>query len=182
MTARSNSDITLPEIELPAPGRAGQTPCLTVLYHPDVSRIGDRLQICLKDSDAEVSLHRFGPDFSDIEEQTAKPLGDQHLSRAPLRFRSHEQGLEVDATDHGSSVALAGQRLDSRHTLSVEEIGRGVSLMLARRIVLLIHYGPEEYSSAPDCGLIGQGAAMLRIRELVARIAKESSPVLLMGE
>jgi two-component system nitrogen regulation response regulator GlnG len=166
--------------EPPAPA---VLPALTVLYHPDLERIGERVFLNEIACGGEALLSRTAPELVRPGSFAGCPLGDQHLSRKPLRLRGMDGGIAIDASDSRTSVVANGSALRGRARFSAEEVGRGVVLELAGAVVLLLHRiacsaGPPP----PRYGLIGENPEMLAVREDVRRVADLEVPVLLRGE
>ena len=61
-------------------------PALTVLSHPDLARIGDRVFLGELVRGREASLSRQEPRFTAPRAASGEPLADPFLSRRPLRF------------------------------------------------------------------------------------------------
>src|SRR5437868_1881067 len=61
-------------------------PGLTVLYHPDLERIGERALLTGLAAGRAELLSRREPDFAPPGQSLRRPLEDLHLSRRPLRF------------------------------------------------------------------------------------------------
>src|SRR5690349_8689872 len=80
METRASGDASRPTGPVLIPG-------LTILYHPDLRRIGDRAPLAGLVSGREELLSRREPDFSPPGPPGRCPLGDPHLSRTPLHLR-----------------------------------------------------------------------------------------------
>src|SRR4029078_5837502 len=80
--------------------------------------------------------------------------------------------VEVDGTP------LAGER-----TWSAAELERGVVLLLAQRVVLLLHrFQSAGEPALPSYGLVGESDAVVELRRSIRRVALLEVPVLLRGE
>lgn len=158
-------------------------PTLTVLYHPDLERIGERVFLNEIALGSEALLSRSAPEFARPERLAGEPLGDPHLSRKPIRLRGVDDGIELDIDESRTPVVADGIDLPKRGVFSAAQVDRGVVLELADTVVLLLHRiacpsGP----TPPRCGLIGDNPEMLAVREDVRRVADLEVPVLLRGE
>jgi len=157
---------------------------LTVLGHPDLSRVGDRafLGELLRGRDALLS--RQEPRFTAPRAFRGEPLADSFLSRRPLRF-SPLPGGGVRLHRDGSPTRLAvdGTPLEESMDVSAAALDDGVLLDLAGRVVLLLHRRPAPLAEAGDTfGLVGESAEVEAVREAVARVAPLPVPVLVRGE
>jgi two-component system, NtrC family, nitrogen regulation response regulator GlnG len=162
----------------------GSVPALTILGHPDLQRIGDRVLLGELRLGNEALLGRATPDFARPGTEVGHPLGDRQLSRRPLCLRPRpDGGLELDRSDSPITVAADGTELRSRRGFSLDELAGGVVLELAGRVALLLHVVSLPLPQAPPLhGLIGESPAMVRLREEARRVAATDLPVLLQGE
>ena len=101
---------------------------LTILAHPDASRVGDRCWL----GGAETEVSRATPDFGD-----AGPLPDRFLSRSPVRVtRAGALGVTVSGRDTRTELSVDGVRVDGAVTLEQARLVGGVVLELAERIAV----------------------------------------------
>lgn len=163
-------------------------PGLTVLYHPDPERIGDRVALPALAATGEQALSRLEPELSPPHKPGRRPLADAHVSRTPLRLAgTGDGGVKLVATTSPTPVRADGESISGVRTFSVEEVRRGVVLTLAGRVVLLLHLldplGAEpDFGPRKDLGMIGDSAAMDRLRRELTAVAELDVPVLLRGE
>ena len=163
---------------------SGGVPTLTLLYHPDVQRVGEWAPLHEIPLGREALVGRHVPEFLSPDQAVGEPLGDRHISRQPVRF--------APADDGGILLSLAGSRtrveedgttiVDSRE-FPAAALERGVVLELASRIVLLLHRRRGLPSSAAGrFGLVGESEGLSRLRLDIRRVADLTVPVLLRGE
>jgi two-component system nitrogen regulation response regulator GlnG len=158
-------------------------PALTVTWHPDPERIGDRAPVPELSSSGTLSLSRLKPDFGAPGAAERRPLTDPNLSRTPITLRAAGDHLEIHQGKSGTPVLVDGQPLSARCRLPLESLDRGVSLTLANRVVLLLHrLRPRSHPAKPHWGLLGASDAMIDLRADLERAARHGSPVLLRGE
>jgi two-component system nitrogen regulation response regulator GlnG len=169
----------------PAGGDEGsaQVPALTIVWHPDATRIGQTA--VLADQRAEVS--RLQPLFQSIRAAGAKPAGlaDRHLSaRVPaLGIGLKRDGVELSALSDTALMVDGADLIGGTVALSKGDLERGALVVLAHRIVLCAHLIRSPSSSPPrDHGLVGSSDAMDEIRREIDRVADLDVPVLLRGE
>jgi two-component system, NtrC family, nitrogen regulation response regulator GlnG len=165
---------------------------LTILYHPDVSRIGDRAALLELAAGRAALLSRADPGFAvpGSPATAPRPLGDLHLSRSPLRFLPGNEPGAVRALVGESRTRLVadGQPVPEARDFTAAEVRQGVVLELADRVVLLLHEagapGRSERlaSIAPVGGLIGESEGIKRVRDEIRRVADLDVPVLIRGE
>lgn len=160
-------------------------PGLTIVAHPDSRRVGDLVALPELLQGREVWLSRLAPLFSSPERPTRRPLGDQHVSRSPIRLAPgpQEGDLLLDCALTRTGVEADGRPLNGGCVLSRGEIDRGVVLMLSRRVVLVLHLLPGTApSTLPTFGLVGESRGVVRVRQEIAQAAALDVPVLLRGE
>jgi two-component system nitrogen regulation response regulator GlnG len=155
-------------------------PALTVLWHPDSSRIG---AMALLGGETPVALSRNEPTFDYYTENPA-PLADTSLSRSPtLLFSSTRDSVEVRPLLPDVQVFVDGRPLTAAIFLSPAVINRGVVVTLGRRICLCLHFAnPTSRMAGPDFGFVGNSDAINHLREHIISVAKDDGPVLLRGE
>lgn len=162
-----------------------RAPGLTLLYHPDLSRLGERAVLTRLASGEHEPLSRLEPLFSPPLDAAGSPLDDPRISRSPLWLRPGKtQGaVLLCARESRTRVVADGQTVDSERELSADAIRRGVLLVLGGQVLLLLHeIDPGARPGLPRFGLIGESPAMMRVREEIRRVASLSIPVLLRGE
>jgi two-component system nitrogen regulation response regulator GlnG len=159
-------------------------PALTLLYHPDIRRVGERAILNGLLADRHVPLSRLEPDFESPEHGGARPLLDRGISRSPLRVTREENGT-LSLSTEGSRMRLVadGVRVARACDFSAGEVERGVVVELADRVVLLLHtVSSSPLSATEGFGLIGENEGILRVRHEIRRVADLDVPVLLRGE
>ncbi len=161
-----------------------QVPGLTVLYHPDLQRIGERVALPGLVSGREELLSRREPLFSQSGQALVRPLGDAYLSRRPVRLAGAASGaVLLDCREASTAVAVDGEPVTGVRELSAAEVERGAVLLLANRIVLLLsRLDPLPPAGLPGFGLVGESLPVVRLRQEIRRVSDLAVPVLLRGE
>jgi two-component system nitrogen regulation response regulator GlnG len=165
-------------------GHAAVVPALTIVWHPDVSRIGE---ICpLQVSGGEpVSVVRLAPLFSRTGlGGPERPLEHNRLSRSTpaLQIATTARGqLELRPGGEGSAEVY-GAPLERPTAITAAELESGVIITLGRRIVLCLHRVQLPVKRSPQMGLVGTGDGMESVRRMIARVAGLEVPVLIRGE
>jgi two-component system nitrogen regulation response regulator GlnG len=158
-------------------------PTLSILYHPDLRRIGARAFLSELAIGREVLVSRNEPELALPDQLVGRPLEDNHVSRKPFRLRSTgDGGIELILGESRTGVVANGVSVLQEHRFTPREIERGVVLELAGRVVLLLHVTTPPKETPPRFGLIGDNPALLRVRAEIQRIADLEVPVLLRGE
>lgn len=146
---------------------------LTVSWHPEPGRVGDRLWF----SAPETRISRHDGRFVSVDGRVTGPLADPFVSRTPVVFTETEGGVRVSGKVTVDGTPVAGEREIDRAALA-----RGVTLELGRRVALTLHL--SSVRPAPDVGpdLVGDSAGMRRLRAEIARAGVARAPVLIRGE
>lgn len=163
-------------------------PALTVLGHPDLSRIGDRAFLGELARRRPALLSRQQPRFSAPGALHGKPLDDPFLSRSPWRIEPRDGGA-VRICRNGSRTRLAvdGVPVEDSIPLGRKALEAGAVLELSGRVVLLLQSRPLpgpgfRGGSGDGLGLVGESAEIEAVREAVARVAPLATTVLIRGE
>jgi two-component system, NtrC family, nitrogen regulation response regulator GlnG len=163
------------------PAESPLVPGLTVLFHPDVGRIGERAPLFGLLNGKAQDLSRSEPSFSG-----SGPLGDPFVSRRPIRIvpGSERGSLRILLGESGTRLAVEGEPVHQEREVSAAELDRGAVLLLANRVVLLLsRLDPAAgILDLPRYGLVGESAPMIRLRQEIRRVADLDVPVLLRGE
>ena len=135
-------------------------------------------------SGQDVSLSRLEPLFSAPGQADRRPLADPHLSRQPLLLaRTPEGTLRLARNRAKTQVAADAEPLAEVQDFSVSDIEQGVVLLLAKRVVLLLHMlDPVPPENLPSFALVGESAGMVAVRQQISRVADLEVPALLRGE
>jgi two-component system nitrogen regulation response regulator GlnG len=161
-----------------APAKA-VLPCLTIVCHPDASRIGERVVLTRLLAGMPVEVSRAAPTFRRPGDATQRPLLDPYLSRKPLQLRSHGRGLIVDATQ--APIAVDGRPLEGELELEHAKLKDGVLLELSNRVALWLHLSAV-LDAAHSSPLLGHSDAIVAVRERIKSSARLEIPVLVRGE
>lgn len=170
-----------PDTTLDGSDRANRRPALTILWHPDVRRIGDRALLGTR----RIELSRIEPVFEPSGLGEGAPLADQYIShRTPAALLGLAgEGVELSPGDGDAPIKLDGSPLLDRVLLSPGALEAGVILTVARRVVLCLHYARTARPPAVDTlGLVGVSDAISEIRADIQRVAPARTPVLIRGE
>ena len=162
-----------------------RVPGLAILSHPDPLRVGEDVALVGLSSGNRVSLSRLEPEFAAPgRDEGFRPLNDSYLSRSPLFLIPGPDpgGVTLERGVSRTQITVGGQEIERSRTFTAAEIERGVVLVLARRIALLLHLMDPVPVSVPGFGLVGESAAALRLRQEIRSAAGLDVPVLLRGE
>ena len=159
-------------------------PTLTILAHPNLDRVGDRVLLGELLACREVQLCRRRPRFKAPGAHAGEPLGDRFLSRRPFHLQpGADGGILIHRGASPAELRLDGEILRQERHVSPQALDDGVVLELARRVVLLLHRHPADCDE-PDSsfGMVGASAGLAEVRASIARLAAFDVPVLIRGE
>ncbi|MCP3142805.1 sigma 54-interacting transcriptional regulator [Pyxidicoccus xibeiensis] len=176
------STANVPPPDADAPG-SRPVPALTLVSHPMVHRVGERLLLDALLQGREVALSRNAPLFTRPGAALGLPLADPFLSRKALRLGPGVRGGVRLEVEEGGTRVVAGGIPGERWDFGPEALAAGVPLELAGRVVVLLHLVDASEPDSPDTlGMVGQSAALGRVRVRVAQVADLDVPVLIRGE
>jgi two-component system nitrogen regulation response regulator GlnG len=159
-------------------------PALTIAWHSDLGRVGERSRLNDPGGGGRVRLSRSNPAFGPVGGEDTTPLADPHLSRTPLHLTlESDGGVTLTPDAEATRLVVDGEHCAAPRRITPEALARGLTLELGDRVVLLLHMLPVfETRADDDLGLVGSSAAMRDVREQVRRVAAHDVPVLLRGE
>ncbi len=157
-------------------------PCLTILWHPDASRVGERAPI---DRDGRgTALSRLSPSFAARASSAARPLETPFVSRHETWITAvtgHE--LEVSSTGPDAGLRVGGVPLSGPRRIEADELREGVVIEIGKHVALLLHLAAWPRAPVPETwGMAGSSDGLSAVLQAVSRVAAASAPVLLVGE
>lgn len=191
MLTPNDPDVTLPSIIASLAGKYGeQEVVLTIIFHPDPARIGQRAVVPQQSGNAPWVLGRRSPEFHGAEGQAPLPLDDPHVSRRALQFTLKGKQLTISRFQPSSRCRFGSTDLYDSVEVEWERLREGIPLLLGHSIVLLLRLGRGSARYCADVGkaiaadslLRGSSACMAQIREQVARAGSSDLDVLVRGE
>ncbi|MDO8343290.1 MAG: sigma 54-interacting transcriptional regulator [Cellvibrio sp.] len=174
----NNADLTLTSPITRALQVENPLLCLTILWHPELERIGDQTII----TGQNLAISRYHPLFSKPE-QPGLALGHGGISRSPLELSVDLQGGVTIAVQAGRMlVELDGKEIQGNHYLQPDQISNGTILGLGRAVLLCLHWLTALPKNNAIDGLIGVGSSTQKVRDLIRQVAATDTTVLLLGE
>lgn len=160
-------------------------PGLTLLAHPDPRLVGARVALVELVSGREVAISRNTPELCQVGGGRRSPLADSHVSRTPVHLRPGREPETLRLVRGGAptEVLVDGSPLGRERELTRAELDRGVVLLFADRVALLVHRlspVPELGPSIPE--LVGESEAMHALRRSITRAGTVDFSVLIQGE
>lgn len=162
-----------------ADGPASRLLTLTILWHPDSSRIGEQ---CIAGAPGGVlELSRYTPLFSRPGAE-GLPLGHGSISREPLRIARIDDGVSLQAPLSRMTTELNGREIGASVALDHADLERGQVIALGRTVLLCLHWSTVLPKANEVQGLHGVGSTAVMLRDQVRMVARSDLPVLLLGE
>jgi two-component system nitrogen regulation response regulator GlnG len=156
---------------------------LTIASHPVTRRVGERLLLSPLTAGRAVELSRNEPFFMRPGNVMGAHLSDPCLSRKPLVFSAGPEGRIRLDPGPGGQTSVAGNLLSGPWEFSAEQLAAGVPLVLAGRVVLLLHLAdPSAHDAVERLGMVGTSVGLQRVRRLLEQVADLDVPVLVRGE
>lgn len=168
-------------------GARRRVPALTVLWHPNVERIGERVRLEGLLDGGKAVVSRTAPGFKPPGGHRARPLEHESLEGLRLRLAPGSAGfgaVRLEAPGEGQDgLEVEGEPVAEDLELSPATLEAGVVLELRGAAVLLLHRLPAEERWEPmDFGLVGESEGVAELRREIRRVADLEVPVLLRGE
>ena len=161
-------------------------PALTVLFHRDARRIGERALLPELRPGGEVALSRVAPRFAPVGSpaEDGEPLGDPHLSRQPLRMAPGPAGgLRLIVEAARPRVRYRGAEVQGVREVSAAELRAGGVLELGSAAALVLHLSrATQIRDEAAFSLFGHSHRMQAVRTEIRRLAAVDAPVLIRGE
>jgi two-component system nitrogen regulation response regulator GlnG len=165
------------------PGSETRVPALTIVWHPDVTRVGSRAVLADVLDGVERSVTRLQPLFGQPGDVETDPLADSRLSRSQEAFTlAYQPGRGLEIRPGAARVDVHGVQLDRPMPIAPTELDQGVIITLAGRIVLCLHRARLPSTRGPGHGLVGGSDVLEQVREEIRRVADLGIPVLIRGE
>jgi two-component system, NtrC family, nitrogen regulation response regulator GlnG len=181
-------DLTTLSLSHPPPtadnSAPASVPALTILWHPDLSRVGAMFSLADLPTGTSVPISRTFPTFS-LQADESGPLSDPFLSRKNpvVEITATATGVTITPKLKGFPITVNGQVADGKHTLPKELLDCGIILTLGDRIALCIHQSsPARPFAEPDLGILGHSGAISDLRRSIRQVAKSDFNVLILGE
>jgi two-component system nitrogen regulation response regulator GlnG len=160
----------------------GIAPCLTIAYHPDTPRIGERMFLFTPKGEPQ-PLSRLEPVFGRVDGTQTAPLNIVVVSRKPTWLSPAGDGdVLVSPDPDGSALTVDGEPLFAPKKIPASAVVAGVVLELAHRVVLVLHLAQLDSPRASPLGLLGESDALDTVRAAACRFAEMNAPVLVRGE
>lgn len=183
MEGRSYLDTTvIPAAEKHAP-QEKICPVLTIISHPDLSRMGEVSPLNIYDRGKDIKLSRVEPEFSHPGSDESLPLIDAYMSRDPILLSQTRGGdFIISRRDTRTNLKVGGMEVDKERAITLDEVREGIDLVIANRIVLLLHHSQQLALKDKAHGLRGGSDAIARVWQEIDRICDLDVSVLLRGE
>ncbi|HEU4579049.1 MAG TPA: sigma 54-interacting transcriptional regulator [Polyangiaceae bacterium] len=156
---------------------------LTVLFHPNVERVGQVSALFSLAVGGVRRLSRLEPEFHWHGADSGEPLASPVLSRTPIIVRGTEQGsLSIENPAGLNAVLVQGQPLLGAREFPESALTSGIVISLSGSVLLLLHWLSADRDPSPDLGIFGESLEIRRVREEIRRVADLDACVLIRGE
>lgn len=156
---------------------------LTIIDHPDLSRIGERWEQFNMEDGTQIEVARQVPFFGRGADDPGRPLEVPFISRKPFTLTISERGIGLNLNGTQTRVRVDGFSISETCGLTFTSLARGVVLDLSQHVVLLLHEiegSPEQRND--QLGDLGNSRLLNPIKHEIRRLAEVWSTVLICGE
>lgn len=189
MPEHSRTDATLPSVFARlAVNQPRSARVVTIVFHPDASRIGERWLVP-ESSSRRLVLGRQQPLFRPAAAGDARPLDLPHVSRQALSLSFSSAGVILEPLPAACRCRVDGSWVSAAQSLDRAALRRGIVLQLAHSVVLLLREQPvppeppaNALEQADASALCGSSFYMQSLRQQIARVADSGLDVLIRGE
>jgi two-component system, NtrC family, nitrogen regulation response regulator GlnG len=185
MRAEDSATLTLGPFDASTDATDGSSlvPALTIVWHPDVNRVGQVAPLLgLLDKRVSV-LRRDEPTFFVPGGHAGEPIHHRGLSREPvLALALLDRGIELRSVDPSAAVEIDGELLRGARLIIQSELARGVILSVSRRFVFCLHAVRFPLTRLPNLGLLGSSDGIDAVRGAIMRAAESPFAVMVRGE
>lgn len=155
--------------------------CLGIIWHPDISRVGDILPLTFEED--KVLISRTAPDFVSQGSLSGHPLSHIGVSRKPFQIkRLSTHSVEISAPDSPMQVTVNGRTVSTKQEVSFNELGDEIIIGLSHQVVLALFYRPLlREDGVKDTGLVGISGVMDQVRRTIKLAAPTRNSVMITG-
>ena len=156
---------------------------LTILHHPDGSRVGDGVVLDDIAHGLPAEISRVHPKFTAADSASGLPLFHARVSREPVWLKHQSDGLVFTPGGDKVRAAVDGETLQDPVLVPRRRlVDKGALLELGKSVLLWIHSASPKPRSISEHGLVGVHPRMRAVKDAAARIAPLAVPVLICGE
>lgn len=162
---------------------SARLPTLTILYHPRLDRIGERVQLPDLRPGTRVAVSRLEPEFAPpFQASAALPLATSFLSRRPTWLTAEYSGsFTIDAQESGATVLVDGFPVAGTFTIPAASVAKGAVIELGGQVILLLHLAMDRAEPGERYGLVGESDGIQDVRAAIGRIARSAGSALVRG-
>src|SRR4051812_39859303 len=132
-------------------------PALTILWHPDLDRVGQVAPLTALLESHVAHVGREQPLFFTPGSSAGQSIDHRHMHRKPVFDIAFEGGsLELRLGEEGQNarIEVDGRTFDETRRLSVKDLRRGLIITTHRRFVFFLHSIHFPISRSPTLGLL----------------------------
>lgn len=184
----NSTTLTVGPIDLGDEGdrTTSHVPALTILWHPDLARVGETAPLPGVLTGAPAVLTRDLPLFAPPGSTRATSVQHRSISRDPVIIISRSGSyLTVEsgpgAVTLAGGVEIGGRPLRANSPLSAEDLRAGI-VITAGWCVFCLHTVVVPLTRSPTLGLLGVGDGIEAVRRQITTVAPLAGTVLVRGE
>lgn len=161
-----------------------KAPTLTVICHPNPARIGQCSMLAGLSKGKEIPITRMTPLFKEPGAVMGEGLADPYISREAILLRPGSGStIVIDFSKTKTEITSKLPARDGCFIVPIQELEKGLILVLGQRVVLLLHWGIEPTPpQKSQHRLVGSSIGVVELRKEIERVGDLNTPVLLRGE
>jgi two-component system nitrogen regulation response regulator GlnG len=164
-------------------GALAPLPALTILWHPDLDRVGEVAPLTALRDKSSVDLTRLEPWFFVPGSPVGRAIEHQTMNRNPvLRIVAKRDGLDLQPGATDKKIEIDGARLESAREFSHADLGRGLIVTVGSGFAFCLRILQYPIRRSQDLGLLGSGDAIEEVRRAIVHVPDDETLVLLRGE
>ncbi len=153
---------------------------LTLAFHRDARRVGERALVLEQESGRPVALGRHALELAHPGEAETRPLLDPRISREVAQLTARGGALTVEPAS-GAALTIDGRPARGRTAIDATALAQGVLIEVSRSALLVAHHATVG-ARPPRFGITGESLAVDEVRRAIAKVADLAVPVLVRGE
>lgn len=180
----TTEESTLASLLIAADDNLPFVPALTLLWHPDLDRVGQTAPLLEVSEGRVFEFTRLSPGFGRPGSAKTQPIGHPDVSReTAFTLRKTATGYALAAGPAGTSLFVDGQPFAGTRELTPQHLQAGVVIAVRKRVAMCLHMIRFPVSRSPSNELLGSGDAIETVRRAVQRAAgQDDLSVLIRGE
>jgi two-component system nitrogen regulation response regulator GlnG len=157
-------------------------PALTILWHPELDRVGEVAPLTGLRETASADLGRYEPTFFVPGSNVGRAIDHETMNHSAVRIALTRGGLELRPGATKKKIELNGGAFEGARELSQADLRQGVIVTIGSGFAFCLHTVQYPMIRSQHLGLLGASDAIEEVRRAIARVPNDETLVLLRGE